>query len=311
MLTLALFGVVPYTSAGASTSDDVESARQAVDEVAERWFAAQAEAGRIDEEIARIEQRLAALEQRSETVSEAARDRAVDIYKGSKTSFVTVLGSEDALESLRRVELIDRANAGSGELFDELEEVAAELEEKRAALSAKRAEHDELLAAIDAERSDLEATLAAAVEAHQRAEAEAATRATESARTRDGTPSRAAPATTVDTPAPPADENDDSGAPEQATPVPPAPAGTHPQHEHPFLVCTRARESGGNYAAVNPAGYYGAYQFAQLTWDSTANHAGRAELIGVRPSRASAYDQDDLAWTLYTWQGNGPWGGRC
>lgn len=306
MLTLALFGVVPYTSAGASTSDDVESARQAVDKVAERWFAAQAEAGRIDAEIAQIEQRLAALEQRSQTVGEAARDRAVDIYKGSKTSFVTVLGSEDALESLRRVELIDRANAGSGELFDELEEVSAELEEKRAALSAKRVEHDELLATIDTERNDLEATLAAATEAHRRAEAAATT-----AGTRDGGPSRAAPASTAGTSAPSAGDSGDSGAPEQTTPAPPAPAGVHPQHDHPFLACTRARESGGNYAAVNPAGYYGAYQFAQLTWDSTANHAGRGDLIGVRPSRASAYDQDDLALTLYNWQGNGPWGGRC
>jgi hypothetical protein len=77
-------------------------------------------------------------------------------------------------------------------------------------------------------------------------------------------------------------------------------------------VCTRDRESGGNYGAVNPSGpYLGAYQFLQSTWDSTANHAGRASLIGVPPNTASEYDQDDIAWDLYQWQGAGPWGGRC
>ena len=73
-----------------------------------------------------------------------------------------------------------------------------------------------------------------------------------------------------------------------------------------------AREANGNYAAYNPAGpYMGAYQFLQSTWNSTANHAGRPELIGVPPHTASAYDQDDLAWALYQWRGSGPWGGLC
>ena len=71
-------------------------------------------------------------------------------------------------------------------------------------------------------------------------------------------------------------------------------------------------ESGGNYQAENPEGpYYGAYQFLQSTWNSTANHAGRGELIGVVPSTASEYDQDDMAWALYEWQGKTPWGSRC
>jgi hypothetical protein len=71
------------------------------------------------------------------------------------------------------------------------------------------------------------------------------------------------------------------------------------------------RESHGDYGATNPAGYYGAYQFATTTWDSTAVHAGRTELLGVLPTQASEYDQDDLAWSLLQWQGKQPWGGRC
>jgi hypothetical protein len=63
---------------------------------------------------------------------------------------------------------------------------------------------------------------------------------------------------------------------------------------------------------VNPAGpYLGAYQFLQATWNVTASHAGRAELVGVPANVASPYDQDEIAWALYQWQGAGPWGGSC
>ncbi|MGZ8752252.1 MAG: transglycosylase family protein, partial [Acidimicrobiia bacterium] len=82
--------------------------------------------------------------------------------------------------------------------------------------------------------------------------------------------------------------------------------------DDPFLSCTRARESRSNYSVVNPSGpYLGAYQFLQSTWNITTQHAGRAELVGVPPNVASVYDQDDMAWTLYQWQGTGPWGGAC
>jgi hypothetical protein len=97
-------------------------------------------------------------------------------------------------------------------------------------------------------------------------------------------------------------------------PIGAAPAGgaggSH--HDDPYLVCTRARESNGDYTVVNPAGpWYGAYQFAQSTWNSAANHAGRLDLVGVPPNAASPSDQDDVAWALYQWQGKGPWGGLC
>jgi hypothetical protein len=74
----------------------------------------------------------------------------------------------------------------------------------------------------------------------------------------------------------------------------------------------RQRESGGNYGVVNPSGpYLGAYQFLQSTWNVTASHAGRGDLVGLPANLASAYDQDQMAWTLYQWQGTGPWGGSC
>lgn len=100
--------------------------------------------------------------------------------------------------------------------------------------------------------------------------------------------------------------------------------GTAPDelHARPFLVCTRAHESDvsdvnhnglhdGGYRAYNPAGYKGAYQFAQSTWDRTAVYAGYDWLVGRDPRDVSDYEQDVMAWELYLWQGNRPWGGRC
>jgi hypothetical protein len=95
-------------------------------------------------------------------------------------------------------------------------------------------------------------------------------------------------------------------------PPPPAPRSPGGLANHPFLVCTRRIESGGNYGAVNPSGTYrGAYQFSRSTWDSTARHAGRSDLVGVDPAAAAPADQDFLALHLYQWQGAGPWLGRC
>jgi hypothetical protein len=77
-----------------------------------------------------------------------------------------------------------------------------------------------------------------------------------------------------------------------------------------FLACVRQRESGGNYQAVGN-GYYGAYQFSISTWNATAQHAGRGDLVGVRPDHAAPADQDAMALVLLHWQGRAPWGGYC
>jgi ribosomal protein L24E len=90
-------------------------------------------------------------------------------------------------------------------------------------------------------------------------------------------------------------------------------------HMNPFLVCTRSHESShtppaydNGYQAVNPSGTYrGAYQFSQSTWNNAAMRAGRTDLVGLDPARASVPDQDLLALDLYHWQGAGPWMGRC
>lgn len=113
------------------------------------------------------------------------------------------------------------------------------------------------------------------------------------------------PPTTPPTTAPP---------PPPTTAAPAAPPAAPPSStsEQAFLACVRKRESGGNYQIVSANGmYFGAYQFLQSSWDSTANYAGRPDLVGQRPNTVSPADQDAMALALYHWQGSRPWGGAC
>lgn len=78
------------------------------------------------------------------------------------------------------------------------------------------------------------------------------------------------------------------------------------------LACIKARESRGQYGAVNTSsGAAGAYQFMPSTWNRTAASAGRPDLVGVNPAAASPADQDAMASHLLAWQGLAPWGGSC
>jgi cytoskeletal protein RodZ len=95
-------------------------------------------------------------------------------------------------------------------------------------------------------------------------------------------------------------------------PAPVATGGGPTPAEAAFLACIRQRESGGNYGVVSSNGlYYGAYQFLRSSWDSTASHAGRTDLIGVAPNVAAPGDQDAMALHLYRWLGKKPWNGAC
>lgn len=100
------------------------------------------------------------------------------------------------------------------------------------------------------------------------------------------------------------------------SPIPGAPAGASSTIDPtlpPFLQCVVQAESGGDYQAVSPNGLYmGAFQFSQPTWNFAAREAGRPDLVGVPPNETSKADQDTLAVTLYSLDGEQPWlGDRC
>ncbi len=324
-LVVALVSV-PVAAGAQDTNDRIASTRAAIDDAASRWFDSKEEVAKLDADIAQLEREIIDTKQRAATTAAAAQARALAIYKGSGTDLGPIFASDDALDTVRRAELLDRANADSERVIEEFNIASETLEDQSEALEERKSEQASLVEKLADEQADLERQLAELQAQAQREAAAAAAAAAEAAAERARQEQAAAAARAAAAPKPAGTKAPAPAAPKPAatkpakppsqpvdTPAPPPPSGgTHPHHDDPWMVCTRARESGGNYGVVSSSGlYYGAYQFMTTTWNATASRAGRPELIGVRPNQASAYDQDDMAWTLYQWQGKGPWGGRC
>ncbi len=286
----------------AQADAEVARLRAQADDLSGRYFAALGRLAEVSRRVEEVEARLPEIDAERSRLQALANERAVTAYKrsGNATDLGLVFDAADPLDAARRSQLLDRLNARDADVVRQLRATTERLQAQRAQL---RDAKDQAAAALDGVRTqgaeidrlltDAQARRDAAVAAATTTTTVAAARVTTT--TRPAVPGGSGPVV------PPT-------APPTYVPTP----GTHPHHDEPFLVCTRTREASGNYGAVNPAGpYLGAYQFLQSTWNSVANHSGRTTLIGVPPNLASPYDQDDLAWTLYEWQGAGPWGGLC
>ena len=309
---VAAIAIVPAQAAHAtSPGERIASTRSAIESAAERWFSAQNEAAGIDASIVDVQHRMDVAQATIARTRTLATARAVMIYKSSDVGITAMIGAT-ALDSARRAHLVDDANASGDQAIAALTIAVDNLNSERQSLEVERAQQQKILSDVQAERGELDSELGklrdearseariALAAAHDRgARARAGVRVHDLAATVMSSNDTAPPtATPSNAPVEVVDTSSDSGR-------------VSPHHNDPFLVCTRARESGGDYGAVSPSGYYGAYQFLPSTWDVTVLHEGRSDLVGVLPSHASEYDQDEAAWTLYQWQGNGPWGGRC
>jgi prefoldin subunit 5 len=286
-LAALVSGAAPVAADPKQDADATVSALRAqADAAAQAYVGALAQAQVLQAQVADLEAKLPALAAQRRELQAAAERRAVAAYKRSgSTQLATIMASSDALQAARRTTWLARLNEHDGDTFRELSKVTAQLEAQRAALHTAQQAQQHAIDDLQSQGRDIDAKLQAA-EDRQRSLAAQPPRPVEPKGTAG---------------APPGPPPDYVGTP-----------GVHPQHDQPFLVCTRSRESGGNYGAYNPSGpYMGAYQFLQSTWNSTANGAGRPELIGVPPHTASQYDQDDIAWTLYQWRGKGPWSNGC
>ena len=304
--------LLPAVPAQASTGDRIASTRQAIDAAAQRWFAAQADAARIDATIADVERQIADAQTRMARARKLATQRAVVMYKNADIGLTSIFG-DNALDSARRAHLMGDANAGGDAAIAQLTAAVDNLKAEHRNLEAARSQQQSVLQDVATQRHTLEAELADfRTQAHHDATVALAAARDRVARARADAHVRAfALVQSTNALAPP------TGPPAVAAAVPAVVASpgsdgrVSPHHADPFLACTRMRESGGRYDAVSPSGYYGAYQFLPSTWDSTVVHAGRLDLVGELPSRASPFDQDETAWALYQWQGKGPWGGLC
>src|SRR5262249_18121682 len=151
-----------------------------------------------------------------------------------------VLDGSNALDTARRADFIQRANDKSDETFDALSALVVRLKAERDALYKQRDDRQSTLTQISVYRAsldrDLERVRRAAVQtaarnAARQLRAASVSSAHDSTRLAAATPVAPAPILVVPPPAP-------------------AASGTYPQHNNPFLVCTRARESNGDYSVV-------------------------------------------------------------
>ncbi len=312
-VAFALVAVAPFAVGSASATDParaVADARRAVDRLANQYFAAVRHLDDLNSELAVIDAHLAGARRAANATRAVAAARAATLYRSAGLDALTGDPSGSTLVAARRLQLFDSANEVAQQDIDRYTAASADLQRARADLERARAAQRDQIKQLDAERATLDARLATVQQAYRaelaaRHQAEVIAARSLAARR----PTSAAPNTATTAPA----TTTTGGTPAPApTPAPPPPqSGTFPHHNDPFLACVRQRESNGYYGAVSPNGYYGAYQFSPSTWDVTASHAGRVALVGVRPDQASAWDQDDMAWTLYQWQGAAPWGGHC
>ena len=298
--------IVGGTAAAASAGTGSTAAlRSQVDTIGARYLAAQEQAQSLGLELHILDQQLSSARRRTAELLPEARAQAVELYQSGSSGLTALFDTTSAMESARRAELISRASEHTQALLDQYANSAADLRVARSQVATARAQQQRVVAGLAKQAAVLEQALAQAQQAYRdQLAAEARARADAAAKRQ---------ATTTNAPQAPAAPTTSPAPPSKPVPVSPPspPAGMNPHHDDPFLVCTRTRESSGVYTAVNPAGYYGAYQFSAPTWDLTASHGGRPQLIGVRPDQASAWDQDQLAWVLYQWRGNAPWGGLC
>jgi hypothetical protein len=284
LAALGALVAVPASAQQGGPDQAVAAAQARADQAANVYLDALIRSEKLDAQVAELEQGLAVLEQHVAELRDNARGRAVEAYKRSGIPIGLQLGERaTTMDSARRTVLLDLLTTRDDNAAAELRKARQDLEGQRQELKGAQQQQADVVGRLKDDEQRLNAELGAAQNERRRVAAAPAP----------------APAAAADAPVGP------------STAYAPR-AGEHPQHNDPWMACTRRIESGGNYQAYNGSGpYYGAYQFTQGTWNSTANHAGRGELVGVDPRNASEYDQDDMAWTLYQWKGKAPWGGRC
>jgi len=305
----AAFATLAPSATAQSTAPTATALRAEADALSSRYFAALDRARALDDDIARAQQLVDDMLASAKQARAAARARALIAYTTSGTQLSMLVSDADAVDTARRARLIEAVNQRDQTVYEQLHAATRTLRKQQRVLRDTRQAETDALNQLRDEGNAINAKLAAALQQEQAAAAVA--RAAEPAATEAPTTTAAGAAVAAST----APSTTTTTQPAAAPTPPPDYTGTpgvNPHHDDPFLSCVRQRESGGNYGAVNAAGpYLGAYQFLQATWNLTASHAGRAGLVGVPANAATPYDQDDMAWTLYQWQGKGPWGGSC
>ena len=156
---ISALGLLPAGPAhAATTSQQIAVTTREIEATAQRWFTAQADAAHIDASIADVENRISVAENSIAQVRKIATARAVMIYKNGDVGLTSLFG-DTALDSARRAQFVDDANAGGDAAIAQLTAGVDTLKSEQHSLEAARAQQQKTLHEVSTERVTLDAEL--------------------------------------------------------------------------------------------------------------------------------------------------------
>jgi len=170
---ISALGFLPAVPVHAlTTSQQVAVTTREIEATAQRWFTAQADAARIDASIADVQHRILLAQQSIAQSRKLATARAVVIYKNGDVGLTSLFG-DTALDSARRAQFVDDANAGGNAAIAQLTAAVDTLKSQQRSLEAARTQQQKTLRDVASERVTLDAELAA-IRTHARHDASSA-----------------------------------------------------------------------------------------------------------------------------------------
>jgi peptidoglycan LD-endopeptidase LytH len=159
-LALALF-LVPTHAVGAvddpvaRAEGRVAAAREAAFEATARYDEAQTTYFELTDEIARTREHLAESERDAAALTEIAKARALQAYKGEDFNLDVVMSGTNVMDAIRGNAMLERLNEKGNEAIDGLEAMTEELRAQEAALHDRLAEQAKVVADLDAKRGEV------------------------------------------------------------------------------------------------------------------------------------------------------------
>ncbi|MFI5053203.1 MAG: murein hydrolase activator EnvC family protein [Acidimicrobiia bacterium] len=162
--------LVPALGAGASTADDLDAARQRLQEArdaanttAAAFSASDHKLEETEADIAKLQATVALTKARAAELRDIARRRAVYAYKHSGDSLESLIDAQGPVDAIRRTQLLDIANQTDGDVVKKLAVVNDQLKAQQADLerqqSAQQVITDQLhvkLGVLEAKQADVQ-----------------------------------------------------------------------------------------------------------------------------------------------------------
>ena len=162
LVIVALF--VPALGAGATTADDLDSARakleearSAANDAAAAFSTADHQLEETRENIGHLRDTIAATKARAAELRAYARQRAVFAYTHPGNSLEAFVDATNAVDAARRQQLLDQANQTDNDVVKRLAAVNAQLKTQQADLERQEREQQQISTDLDAKLSVLQA----------------------------------------------------------------------------------------------------------------------------------------------------------